>query len=246
METRTITFKRIVPGSLRMRATTCALPRAHCLLTCLLLTGVCLLPSAARAQGVVDKMVATVNGGVETDLITYSDLRWQIALQPDTPISDTSAETLNAALRLLEDQRLILQEARKLPTIDPSDEEIKAARDELAKKFPPNELLQRMAQVGLTSDKLSEMIAQRVRIEKYLDFRFRNFIVISQKEIADYYRDGYVPRFKSRNPGRIVPNLEEVRGEIERLLTENKVESDIDNFLDAARQRAEIVILNPV
>ena len=45
-------------------------------------------------------------------------------------------------------------------------------------------------------------------MEKYLDFRFRNFVVISQKEIADYYRDIYVPRFRSQNPGRIVPTLE--------------------------------------
>ena len=31
------------------------------------------------AQQVVDKMVATVNAGVKTDLITYSDLLWQLA-----------------------------------------------------------------------------------------------------------------------------------------------------------------------
>src|SRR5262245_16904794 len=43
------------------------------------------LPSCL-AQDVTDKMIATVNGGVETDLITYSDLRWQLALQPDTPL----------------------------------------------------------------------------------------------------------------------------------------------------------------
>ena len=29
-------------------------------------------------------MVATVNAGVKTDLITYSDLLWQLALQPNT------------------------------------------------------------------------------------------------------------------------------------------------------------------
>jgi len=34
------------------------------------------------AQQVVDKMVATINGGVRTELITYSDLMWQLALQP--------------------------------------------------------------------------------------------------------------------------------------------------------------------
>jgi hypothetical protein len=214
---------------------------------CLLLSAFCLLPAPVHGQEIVDKMVATVNGGVQTDLITYSDLLWQLALQPNTSIVNPSSEALNGALRLIEDQRLILQEAQKLPTISPSEQEIKNARDALVKQFPSQaELQERMKRVGLSSDKFNEILEQRVRIEKYLDFRFRSFIVITQKDIADYYRDAYVQRFKSRYPGRVVPTLEEVRAEIEKTLTETKVESDIDNFLDTARERAEIVILNPV
>jgi len=191
-------------------------------------------------------MVATVNGGVQTDLITYSDLLWQLALQPGTVLVHPTPDALNSALRLVEGQRLILQEALRLPTIAPTEKEIKDARDYLAKQFASQaELQERMARVGLTSDKLEEILAQRVRIEKYLDFRFRSFIVISQKDVADYYRDVYAPHFKSSYPERIVPTLAEARAEIEKTLTENKVESDIDNFLDTARERAEIVILNP-
>jgi len=85
-----------------------------------------------------------------------------------------------------------------------------------------------------------------LKMEKYLDFRFRNFVVISQQEIADYYRDVYVPRLRSRSPGRIVPTLEQARGEIENNLREAKIESDTDAFLDTARERAEIVMLSPV
>ena len=72
----------------------------------------------------------------------------------------------------------------------------------------------------MTSEKLDEIIEQRLKMEKYLDFRFRNFVVISQNEIADYYRDIYVPRLRARSPGRIVPPLEEVRPEIEKTLME--------------------------
>ena len=70
--------------------------------------------------------------------------------------------------------------------------------------------------------------------------------MITQKEIADYYKDVYVPRLRARAPGQIVPSLEEARGEIEKTLTEAKIESDTDSFLDNARERAEIVVLNPV
>jgi hypothetical protein len=203
--------------------------------------------SWCAAQQVVDKMVATVNGGVRTELITYSDLMWQLALQPDTPLDSPRSDQLNRALRLLIDQRLILQEAEKLPTIVPTPQEIADARAELARHFSSEPVFrERLQRVGLTSEKLDEIIEQRLKMEKYLDFRFRNFVVISQKEIADYYRDVYVPRLKARSPDRIVPPLEQVRAEIEATLMESKIESDTDAFLDTLRERAEIVTLNPV
>jgi hypothetical protein len=219
---------------------------------CLLLSAFCLPPFSARAQEVVDKMVATVNAGVVPEcrnicLITYSDLLWQLALQPDTPLANPTSTDLNRALRLLIDQRLILQEAEKLPSIEPTADEIRNARDELVKLFSSlTEFQQRLQRVGLTAEKLDEILEQRLKIEKYLDFRFRNFVVITQKEIADYYRDVYVPRLRSRAPGQIIPTLEQASAEIEKSLTEAKIESDTDAFLDSSRERAEIVTLNPV
>src|SRR6185503_16039131 len=85
----------------------------------------------AFGQQVIDKMVATVNAGVLPDcrqicLITYSDLLWQLALQPNTPLDNPSSVELNRALHLLTDQRLILQEAEKLPSIAPTAEEVQS------------------------------------------------------------------------------------------------------------------------
>ena len=204
-------------------------------------------PGSCPAQRIVDKMVATVNAGVRTDLITYSDLMWQLALQPNTQLDNPTSDDLNRALRLLIDQRLILQEAEKIPTIVPTTAEVSGAKDELARNFPsPLEFQQRLQRVGLTSEKLDEIVEQRLKMEKYLDFRFRNFVVISQKEIADYHRDVYVPRFRAQFPGRIVPTLDQAKAEIEKTLTETKIGSEIDTFLDSARQRAEIVTLSSV
>ena len=93
-----------VRGRVRPRLT------AHCsLLTfvLLLLTVHSSLLTEARAQTIVDKMVASVNNGARAnpDLITYSDLIWQLALEPDHPFTGRpSSEDLNHALRLREDQ----------------------------------------------------------------------------------------------------------------------------------------------
>ena len=214
----------------------------------------CILAPAAQAQDIADKMVASVNSnGVQPSLITYSDLLWQLALQPGTPVENPTSENLNRALNLIISQRLILQEAEKLPTITPTNQEIKAEKDELARQFPSQtDLMQRAARVGLSGDQLNEILRQRVAIKKYLDFRFRSFVVVTQKEIEDYYRDVWLPRFRRQQPGSLVLGLEDVyKGQkvskiVETELTESKIESDTDNFLDSVRESAEITILNPV
>lgn len=200
-----------------------------------------LLTPSASAQEVVDRWVATINN---RELITYTDLLWQLALQPDTPIDSPRSEDLQRVLNLLIDQRLISQEAGKLPTITPSDADVDKATNELVKRFPSQAAFyERLARVGLTGEGLREIVRQRVEIENYLSFRFRSFTIISTQEIADYYRDVFVPRHRRASPGRIVPTLEEATPEIERTLTESKIESDTDAFLEDARTRADIVIL---
>jgi hypothetical protein len=203
-----------------------------------------LSPRSASAQEVVDRWVATIN---TRELITYTDLLWQLALQPDTPIDQPRSEDLQRVLNLLIDQRLISQEAGKLPTITPSDADVDKATNELVKRFPSQgAFYERLARVGLTGEGLREIVRQRVEIENYLNFRFRSFTIISTEEIAAYYRDVYVPRHRRLSPGRIVPTLEQAAPEIERTLTEDKIESDTDAFLEDARTRAEIIILNQV
>ena len=233
------------------------LPTAYCLLptVLLLLTAHCSLFTDAHAQTVADKMVASVTNGsrANPDLIAYSDLVWQLALEPGRPFNDRPGSAdLNHALRLLEDQLLILQEARKLPTANTDkarkefDDAVQKKRDELAQAFgSATGLRERMARVGLTSDQLDAILRDRVTAEKYLDFRFRAFVLISQKEIADRYNQEYA---RLRNSGRIVPTLDQAHATIEQELTEEKIASQIDTFVDSLREQpgTEIVIISPV
>jgi hypothetical protein len=219
---------------------------------CSLLFALC---PAAAAQTVADKTVASVTNGARAtpDLITYSDLVWQLALEPGTPFSEKPAsDRLNKALHTVEDQLLILQEARKLPVADTPEAQqefeaiVQKRRDELAQAFGSRALLEeRMTRVGLTTEQLDSILRDRVTIEKYLDFRFRAFVLISTKEITDRYNQETAPL---RNSGRIVPTLDQVRSRIEHDLTEEKIASEIDTFVDGLRDQpgTEIVILSPV
>ena len=189
-------------------------------------------------------MVAVING---RELITHSDLLWQLALQPAAALDNPRREDLAHALQLVIDQRLIAQEAEKLPSVAPTDAEVQAELTELIGRFASREeFYARLRRVGLgeDSEQLREIVRQRVAIDKYISFRFRAFTVVTAEEVADYYRDVWAPRRRRQAPGSVVPKLEAVSAEVEAELRENKVESDTDEFLEDARATAEIVILD--
>mgnify|MGYP003693687277 CR=1 FL=1 len=158
---------------------------------------------------------------------------------------------MNQALKTVEDQLLILQEARKLPLAQTPEAQkefedtVIQRRNELAQLFGVRALAERMAQVGLTSEHLNAILRDRLTIERYLDFRFRAFVLVSAQEISDRYEKTYRPL---RNSGKLVPTLEQARDSIERELTEEKIAEQIGKFVDDLREQpgTEIVVLNSV
>jgi len=201
----------------------------------------------ARSQEIVDKTIATINDGVRTELITYSDLRWQLALQPNAPLDTPRSEDLNRVLQTLIDQRLFALEAERLPRLAPTEEEIAREINKTLSYFPSTAVFEtRLKQVGFESvrdDNFERIIAQRVAINNYIDFRFRSFAVVTPDEQTRYYRNVFEPDFRKRFPGVVVPTLEEKREDIRQTLTEDRVATRIESFLDQAKRRVEIYIL---
>lgn len=205
----------------------------------------------ARAQQIVDKTVATIGDSVgDPELITYSDLLWSLALQPGVPLNPPTSEDLNRALQLLINQRLFALEAGRVPRNAATQAEIDAEIKRVLAQFPSTaEFEKRLRIVGFDSvrdENFERMMAQRVSIEKYLEFRFRSFVVITPQDEERYYRDIFTPDFRRRNPGLLMPTLDEMRARINKLLTEEKVQTDIERFLDFSKRRNEIIILSEV
>lgn len=208
-----------------------------------------IFPFSVFPQEVVDKTVATVSdGSSDAELITYSDLLWQLALEPDTPLNPPASEDLNRALQTLINLRLFALEAQRLPSAEPIKKEIddEIKRIILANFSSTADFERRLRMVGFDSiddDNFQRMMRQRVAIEKYIEFRFRSFVIITPDEEKRYYRDVFTPDYRRNNPGLLLPPFEEVQAQINKILTERKVEEDIERFLDEAKRRAEIVIL---
>lgn len=199
---------------------------------------------------IVDKTVATINDGVRTELITYSDLIWQLALNPNVPIDPPSSDNLNRALQILIRIRLIALEAERLPSAAPTQKEIDAEIKRILAQFPsPVEFRKRLNLVGFDSVKdgnFQALMKRRVAIENYIKFRFRSFVVITPDEELNYYRNTYTDNFRRQYPNLLLPKFDKVQKRINEILTEQRVQSEIEKFIDNAESRAEIVILNEV
>jgi hypothetical protein len=202
-----------------------------------------------KAQDVVDKTVAVVSDGRRSELITYSDLLWQLALQNNAPpVDKPRSEDLNQALRILIDQRLFALEAQRLPSV-PSDKDIADEIASLLERFTPTAFQARLRAVGFESigdEAFRALISKRLAIKKYVDFRFASFVVITSEDEARYYRDVYVPEFRRLTPGLVLPTLEESRAYIRKVLTEQKIGASIEIFLEEAKRRVSVEILSEV
>ena len=208
----------------------------------------CALTSSA--QQVIDRTVAVLGDGTRTELITYSDLLWQLALQPNTPLDPPRKEDLQQALQTLINQRLFALEAQRLPRPAPTDKEVADKVQETVSHFPSTLAFEeRLRQVGFDSvkdDNFQRLMLQRLDIEKYVTFRFESFVVVTPDEEKKYYRETYVPAFHARSPALLVPTFEQKQAEIHETLTQKKVAASIERFVDEAKQRVQIDILYDV
>jgi hypothetical protein len=196
----------------------------------------------ANAQVPIDQIVELVNG----DIITRSDLLWSIALSPDAPSPEhqISSDILKQKLDYMIDQKLIEQEAARMPAAEISQDEINKARNELIASFGSAEVFRRRVEsVGLTQQRIDRLLRERILIDKYIDFRFRSFVFVTDQEVQQYYESRLVPELRRRNA--VPPPLSDsrVRDQIVAILKQQKVNDELDQFLKDLRARADIVQL---
>jgi hypothetical protein len=215
------------------RVMRCLLPTAFCLL----FSGLCF---PAPAQKVVDQILMLVND----EVITRTDLLWSLALDPETPspAGPVSSDMLKRKLDVMIDERLIAQEAARIPAAEITQDDISKKRSELISRFPSEAVFrERVMSVGLTPARIDELLRQRVAVDRFIEFRFRSFVFVSEQELQRYYDERLAPEI--RQAGQVPPPLDQVRERIGQVLKEEKINEEIDRFLTAARQRADIMLL---
>src|SRR5262245_21514453 len=131
-----------------------------------------------HAQRTIDQIVALVNDAP----ITRTDLLWSLAMDPAAPdpAGPVGSEVLRRKLDVMIDQMLVEQEATRLPTAEITQKQIDEKRTQLIASFRSGEAFrQRTEAVGLTVQRIDELIRQRILIDRFVDFRFRSFVFVT-------------------------------------------------------------------
>jgi|GEM_PF-518675 hypothetical protein len=198
--------------------------------------------AAKQQEFLADCIVATVNG----DVITQSDLVWFLAFDPDVNLASISEADLQRVLAAKIDVLLLAQEAARFPLATLTDEEIAAAKQRLIKRFPSEAVFrERLELVGLEAETFERLIREQLQVEKYISFRFQTFVLVTDEDILEYYKTKVRPALAAA--GTVAPEKpnDDQRALITEILSRERAAREQQQWLEAARRRADIVPIAP-
>jgi hypothetical protein len=100
---------------------------------------------------------------------------------------------------------------------------------------------QQLTQLQLTPQEVQEHVKWQLQVMKFFDYRFRQFVVVDETEIERYYHDQFLPELATKGIEH-QPPLAEVEEKIRALLTEEKLNLQIEDWLKTLKESAIIEI----
>jgi hypothetical protein len=194
----------------------------------------------SRANPGSPQQIDGVAARIEDDIITESEVRELAAFQQ---LVDGKSKPRAELLRELGDQWMIRSEANTANYSQPSSADVDRAYAEFVKQFPSAEdFAQRCAEAGLSETAVRRMVQQQLYLARFIDYRFRPAAQVTDQQVADYYRDEFVPQLKARNAE--VPPLDDVDDTIREVLIQRAINDRANKFLDENRGRLKIDIVS--
>jgi len=172
----------------------------------------------ARAE-VIDRIVAVV----DSKIITLSDLRLEQEIQR---VLGDPVETDEDLLKSLIDRTLLEEEMAQFPSLDVDEGEI----DERMKEISDLR--------GVARAAIQNAIIRKIQRRKYLELRYRQFIVVSSEEIEKEYETAFVPEAVRR--GIVVPELKTIEEDLRMILFEKKLSQELEASLRDLRVRNNV------
>jgi hypothetical protein len=191
--------------------------------------------SAASGEE-IDRLLAAVNGKV----ITGGDIL--LARSLNVVIFSGSKESLDSddqALSRLIDLELLRQELKNFGMAKEDESEVEsrlqALRDAYVKTGGLTAFLQKH---GLQESELIAYLRLESSILRFVNFRFRPFINVTNEEINSYYEKRLAPQLEKSKLD--LPPLSQVSTRIEEILREEKINEVFDQWIATIRHNSRI------
>lgn len=194
-----------------------------------------LIVTAARAE-IVDRIAATVGRAVITDSQVRRSLRAS-AMLARAPLNESPAVWEETRNRMIE-QALVKEEIRisRYPVAQP--DEVRAALDQVRAQLGGDAAyIAALREYRLTEDDLSKDLGWRLSFARFLAYRFRPAVQITDEALHAFYTKW--------TPEGVKPPFEEARERVEAAYAEAESTRFLDQWLREARQQTRIETFEP-
>lgn len=191
---------------------------------------------------VLDRIAVSVDQVV----ITESELVQEVKLTSfwNRQAPNRTPEALREAAKRMIERALIRRELQLTPVPPPSHEEVQKLLDEFREAEFPNRLQygEALDRYGLTEDQLKDHLREQYLTLRFINDRFRPEVEVSEEEIQEYYNEEFPKTYGSRP----IPPLNEIQGQIERVLVEKKIDRKLDRWIDDSLKLSRIRVREEV
>ena len=197
---------------------------------------------AMAAHGeIIDRIAASVGNRV----ITASDLDRQlrVAAFQDGVKPDFSPARKRAAVEAMIEQRLIRTELAnsRYPLPDPA--ELAPAIEQFKKEHFKDDAQYRatLAGYGIGEADFKELLLWQRTLLLFIQVRFETGVQLGAQDVEEYFLKTVKPAAEAAHPGQPV-SLEDYRDQIERTLTGQRADREMDLWLRGVRSRTNVVL----
>jgi len=194
---------------------------------------------------VIDRLMAVVN----RQIITLGDVEQELRMQVVDPIagdlsgvnsSQQQKMSQELVVQRMIERTLIREQIQQFPGLEIDDKEVESQVVAIEKKSGGAE---KLTQMKVDMGALRDRLRWQLQVMKFIDYRFRQFVVVDTKEIEAYYLNQFLPELQKRNV-LPAPELAEVEERIRKILIEGKLNTQVDEWLASLRKDATIEIFH--
>jgi len=195
--------------------------------------------AASSVAEILDRIAVTVDDIVITERDITNHLRVAAFLNGE-PVELTLAARREAAGRLVE-QTLVRREMEisryPIPAATDADSLVSQIRDE---RFPSDEAFREtLSEYHLDEDDLREGLRLQLTVLRFIDYRFRPGITVTEEEVERYYEDVLAP--ESRRSGETTGSIDSLRDTIEEILIGQRINEALDEWLEQTLATSRVV-----